>query len=332
MHVKNLIMTTSKGLFEPPNGNWGWMVVFGAQLINVFNQSLLSVFGLVFGPFLKVLNESETRIALVMNLSSAFLNLTGLITAPVMRSFSPRKVGIGGSLLVSLGLMLSSLTSSLNQIIFTYSFLVGSGLGLIGPAIFLAVSSYFTTKKSRAFGYAMAGTGLGQMILPQVVRFLLAEYGFRGTVIIMGSLSLHGVVGALLFQPVNWHLKQKENEYLSQNESTPLLPRVSSPPASREMPSKMQQNDFWKKLARSMDLSLLKDFRFVILNFGLACAYSVSIDFSLILPFFLQVKHLLIFLYLKIFSFMYSRKQQNLTEVKLQFACLYWLLLICCPG
>lgn len=283
-NVGRLVMTLVTHSLDPPNGGWRWMVVLGAQLINVCNQSLLSVFGLIFGPFFATLNESKTRIALVMNLCSAFLNLTGLITAPIMKKLSPREVAICGSLLVSAGLMFSSFAINLPQIIFTYSFMVGIGLGLLGPAIFLAVSSYFTTKKSRAIGFAMAGTGLGQMIFPQVVRFLLAEYGFKGTVLIMGSLSLHGVVGACLFQPVRWHLKRNK-----MSEVEPLL-RPSA------VTSHSEDVGVITRVARSMDLSLLKDVHFLLLNFGLACAYTVSIDFSLILPFFLQVSFFLSFL------------------------------------
>lgn len=276
-------MVHVREILEPPNGGWGWMVVFGACLINTCNQSLLSVFGLLFGAFFAVRNESATSIALVMNLCSVFLNLTGLLTAPLMRNFSSRQIALFGTFLTSFGLMLSSLASSLPQIIFTYSFMVGSGLGLISPAIFMVLSAYFTSKRPRALGFAMAGTGFGQMILPQIVRFLLAEFGFQGTVLIVGGLSLHGVVGAILFQPVDRHLKRVDC-----NENDPLLRPPSSDASSYEMPDYVNDG-FWRRLARSMDLSLLKDVRFLILNFGLACAYTVSIDVSLILPFFLQV-------------------------------------------
>lgn len=274
-------MKKSKQILEPPNGGWGWAVVFGSHLTNVFNQAVPSIFGLMFGPYFTSLNESKSRIALVMNLSSAFLNLTGLFIAPIIRNFTPRKVTVSGSLLVSFGLMLSSFTTSLQQTFITYSLMVGVGLGLIAPALFMAVSSYFTTKKSRAFGFSLAGACIGQMILPHIVRILLTEYGFRGTVLIMGSLSLHGVVGAFLFQPVDLHMKVTRTELEEELETESLMHQPAAAVSS--------ESGFWSKLAKTMDLSLLKDVRFVILNIGVACAYSVSMDFSLILPFFLQV-------------------------------------------
>jgi MFS family permease len=150
-----VIMRSSSEVFELPNGGWGWIVVFGAQLINVFNQSIISIFGLMFAPFFASINESKTRISLVMNFCSAFLNLSGLLTAPLLKKFSPRAIATYGSLLVSVGLMLSSFATSYFHILLTYSFMVGIGLGLLGPAIFMAVTSYFTTKKSRAIGFAL---------------------------------------------------------------------------------------------------------------------------------------------------------------------------------
>lgn len=50
------------------------------------------------------------------------------------------------------------------------------------------------------------------MIMPNIVRILLDEYGFRGAALIMASLAFHGLVGAALFQPVEWHMKRSFSE------------------------------------------------------------------------------------------------------------------------
>lgn len=52
----------------------------------------------------------------------------------------------------------------------------------------------------------MAGTALGMLILPQLVRILLEEYGFRGAVLLLSGLALHAMVGSTLLQPVKQHL------------------------------------------------------------------------------------------------------------------------------
>jgi predicted MFS family arabinose efflux permease len=65
----------------------------------------------------------------------------------------------------------------------------------------------------------MVGTALGMMAMPQAVQLLLEAYNFRGSVLILGGVALHALVGSMLLQPIRWHLrpeepKKEENEQL----------------------------------------------------------------------------------------------------------------------
>lgn len=114
---------------------------------------------------------------------------------------------------------------------------------------------------------------------------------------------LNGVVGAFLFQPVEKHLKRR---IIDENQSLTVM--------TIEVPSEANEDNssFWRKFINTMDLGLLQDSRFIILNFVLACGYAVAADFNLILTYFLKVsfKSCLSVDYLtKNMSFF--RKQQN---------------------
>ncbi|PNF41711.1 hypothetical protein B7P43_G03459, partial [Cryptotermes secundus] len=79
----------------------------------------------------------------------------------------------------------------------------------------------------------MVGTALGMMAMPQAVQLLLEEYNFRGSVLILGGVALHALVGSMLLQPIKWHLrpeepKEEENQQLENKEleyeaQSPLL-------------------------------------------------------------------------------------------------------------
>lgn len=71
---------------------------------------------------------------------------------------------------------------------------------------FVAVNSYFRERKGQAVGLSMAGTGIGQMLMPQLIRILLDRYGFEGTTLILGALCFNGIPAALLF-----HVRVLEN-------------------------------------------------------------------------------------------------------------------------
>lgn len=186
--------------------------------------------------------------------------------------------------------------------------LAGLGLGFISPSSFIAVNSYFSTKRGRAVGLALAGTGLGQMIMPYVVRILLDEYGFKGTTLIMGALALNGVVGAALFQPVKWHMKrfdensfnekkmllqpcQHKNLDTNDNEAKFEIEDDDCDVASIDSEVFFVKKPDWRsKLCKAMDLQLLRDPVFVSIAIGLALAYTASINFSMLFPYFLQVR------------------------------------------
>jgi MFS family permease len=111
----------------------------------------------------------------------------------MLKSYSPRFVNITGTLLTAFGLITSSFSTKMWHLL-SYAIFVGFGLGLIQSATFIAVNSYFSTKRGQAVGFAMAGTGLGQMLMPNITGFLLETYTFRGATLAIGALALHGVM------------------------------------------------------------------------------------------------------------------------------------------
>lgn len=92
-----------------------------------------------------------------------------------------------------------------DQVYSTYIFLrhlnifPGLGIGLLQSSTFLAIDAYFTTRRGRAVGVAMAGTGLGQMFMPHLVRYLLDNFAYKGTTLILGGLALNGVSFLIIF-------------------------------------------------------------------------------------------------------------------------------------
>lgn len=72
--------------------------------------------------------------AIVISGLDVMMNLSGLFVGPLLKKFSYRKVAIGGALLCSLGLILTSFCTTMLHIICTYSILNGIGVGLATSA------------------------------------------------------------------------------------------------------------------------------------------------------------------------------------------------------
>ena len=73
-----------------------------------------------------------------------------------------------GSLLGTLGFCLSSLATSIEYLFFTFSLLIGFGLGITFiPAVDI-VNDYFDVKKNIAFGLSLSGVGFGMLVYPYI--------------------------------------------------------------------------------------------------------------------------------------------------------------------
>lgn len=97
----------------------------------IFNVSLIPTFGILFEPFFEGNDESAM---IVMNLFQFLTNLTILATGFMIKDLSAKNFVIIGSSITFLGLLLSSAVKSLVQLIFTFSIMIGIGLGLLNPA------------------------------------------------------------------------------------------------------------------------------------------------------------------------------------------------------
>jgi hypothetical protein len=119
------------------------------------------------------------------------------------------------------------------------------------------------------------------MVLPIAISFLIEDYGYRGTILLASALSLHGIPGGLLFQPVEKHLIKVPIKNIDEHRRKMLFLKNNKP--KKENPS------FWERLSSAMDLKLLKSISFLNIIFGLGFFYMVNINFAMLLPFYLKV-------------------------------------------
>ncbi|XP_075971476.1 monocarboxylate transporter 12-like [Anticarsia gemmatalis] len=213
---KNSLVTSQKTQkiikLVPPDGGWGWMVLIGTALSNIFNQSMLSLFSLLYGDALEAMGHRTQGAALVLSTMLFVSNFGGPIAGAVVKLTSTRFVAVTGACFCTVGIFFSGFSSNIWHLVITYGVLLGLGLGFIQNSSFVAINSYFKLKKSRAVGLANVGTGVGQTVMPHLVRYLLENYGFRGACLLLSGLSLHGIAGCMLIQPVERHMKKIEEE------------------------------------------------------------------------------------------------------------------------
>ncbi|XP_052888939.1 uncharacterized protein LOC128297352 [Anopheles moucheti] len=191
---------------KAPDGGWGWMIVFAYGLANIMIVPVLQSFGLIFRDTFREIDISATKASIIINLASAVGMALGLFNGPLLRRYGFRKLAVAGGFLFSAGLMLTSSAVHFAHFIITYSIIASLGMGFCNSSFSLALNTYFVVRRNKAAGIAMTITGLGPILLPQLVSLLLGLYGARYCLLIIGALATHIIAGGLLLQPIKWHL------------------------------------------------------------------------------------------------------------------------------
>ncbi|XP_015597797.1 uncharacterized protein LOC107268974 [Cephus cinctus] len=189
---------------RPPDGGWGWVVVAASFMVNLIADGITFSFGVIFVEFLNYFGEGKSKTAWIGSLFMAMPLLSGPVASFLTDRYGCRRVSIAGSILATAGFVISSFTNSMELLIFTFGVVAGFGLSLCFVAAVVIVAYYFDKKRSFATGLSVCGSGIGTFIFAPVTQYLLAEYGWRGTTLILAGLFLNLAVCGCLMRDLEW--------------------------------------------------------------------------------------------------------------------------------
>uniref|UniRef100_T1IP78 Major facilitator superfamily (MFS) profile domain-containing protein n=1 Tax=Strigamia maritima TaxID=126957 RepID=T1IP78_STRMM len=198
-----------------PDGGWGWVVVFAAFMINLIADGITHSFGVMYVEFLNFFKESKGKTAWIGSLFMGIPLLAGPLASALADRFGCRKVTIAGALLAALGFILSSLSESIELLFLTFGIMSGFGLALCYVAAIVIVAYYFEKKRSFATGLAVSGSGIGTFIFAPLTQYLLGEFQWRGTILILAGFFLNIVVCGALMRDLEWTKKKYKCEKMS---------------------------------------------------------------------------------------------------------------------
>lgn len=205
---------------EPPDGGYGWFIVFGAFSVQFWVAGLVKSYGVLYVEIMETFPSTRASVAswIPAILSALCLALAPLSSALCQR-FSCRTVVFIGGIFCALGLALSYFATSLLHLLFTFGILTGIGGGLSTTPGIVIVSQYFEKHRALANGICVSGTAAGSFVLPILIKHLVEGFGFHGTILILGVCMLHVCFSATLYKPLDTADAKDEDEAVEEFES-----------------------------------------------------------------------------------------------------------------
>ncbi|GIX80701.1 monocarboxylate transporter 12 [Caerostris extrusa] len=211
---------------EPPDGGWGWVVVFCSFMIHVIVDGVTYTFGIFYLEFLRYFGESKGATAWVASIMVGTTFCVGPLASGLTNQFGCRTVTIVGSILAAFGLVVSILAPNITFLYFSIGLCTGTGFGLIYLPAIVCVTCYFEKKRAFATGIAVCGSGIGTSILAPLIEFLVKELGWRGAMLVTAGLVLSCTFFGAFFRPLQKKpqvVRRMTNGSIASNPTSPAI-------------------------------------------------------------------------------------------------------------
>ncbi|XP_049872731.1 monocarboxylate transporter 4-like isoform X2 [Pectinophora gossypiella] len=189
-----------QGLPPPPDGGYGWVIVFASFMCNLVVDGIGYSFGIFLPELVKFFGLGKGTVAWVGSLLAGMLLVAGPIVSALCNKFGCRAVCIAGAVFAAAAFALSSFSQSVTVMMLTYGLLGGFGFGMIYLPSIVAVGYYFDTRRSLATGIAVCGSGVGTFSFAPLAAFLLSTFGTwqRANLVLAGIILCCSIWGALM--------------------------------------------------------------------------------------------------------------------------------------
>jgi MFS family permease len=185
--------TVKKDKEEEIDGGYGWVVVFAVFFVHVFVLGNVYSFGIFYTVYLEYFDSTPSTIAWIGGISAALMTGFGVYSGKLADYYGNNKMVFLGGCFMGAGYFLASFSTQVWQLYLTQGLIVGIGYSLAFISGVSAVGQWFTKNRGLAVGVAVAGSGLGQFCMAQVVGTLIDSMGWRGALKILALIEIVGV-------------------------------------------------------------------------------------------------------------------------------------------
>ena len=168
----------------------GWVVVVGGALACGTAFGTVYTFGAFFEAMVEDLDAGRGSTALVFGVTLLLFFGFGVVSGPMADRFGPRRLVVGGAVLMATGLALTSRVETVSAGYLTYGVGVGLGGGMIVTPMYAVAGGWFTRRRALAMGVVATGNGLGTLVLVPLAERLIADHGWRTAYLTLALVDL----------------------------------------------------------------------------------------------------------------------------------------------
>jgi MFS family permease len=182
--------------------SYRWVIVAVGALMTCVGIGAMFSLAVYLAPMSVDTGWSRAGISSAMTLDFLVMGVASFGWGAASDRFGTRIVVLTGALLLGLGLLLASRTTSLLEFQLTYGILVGLAAGSFFAPMIAATTRWFENNRSLAVSLVSAGMGVAPMTISPFARWLISNYDWRIAMMTIGIAAWVLLIpAALLVRP-----------------------------------------------------------------------------------------------------------------------------------
>jgi MFS family permease len=174
---------TTSGLDSPR----AWIVVAAAFLSMFVVYGIVYSFGTFFDSMAEDFDSGKGATALMFSITTAWYFGLGLVSGRAADRYGPRPVLLVAAAVLGVALLLTSRVQSIWLGYITYGVGVGIAVACAYVPMVATVGAWFVKRRTTALGVAVAGIGVGTLVVAPIAERLIDAHGWRTAYVVLGA-------------------------------------------------------------------------------------------------------------------------------------------------
>jgi MFS family permease len=174
---------------------YGWVIVGISSLTLFLSLGIRFSFGVFYVALLNEYGWGRGETAGAFSLALLTHGFFGMVSGNLIDRFGPRVLFPLGAIFLAMGLAAASCITAIWHLYLLFGIITAMGLNTLAYVPHMAIiPKWFVRRKGLAAGLALAGMGVGTMVMAPVIQFLIDTVGWRFAFLILAGIVLGVVV------------------------------------------------------------------------------------------------------------------------------------------
>ncbi len=169
---------------------YGYVIVVVAFMLQAVGWGVFNSMGVFFKPFMDEFGWSRALISSAFSLAMLVCGMSSILQGRLSDRLGPRVVMAVGGVFLGIGYLLMSQVSHFWHVYLYCTVIIGFGISGTDVVMLSTTSRWFLRFRGLVTGIAKVGTGVGMLVMPILLNWLIVRYGWRITFFSLGILSL----------------------------------------------------------------------------------------------------------------------------------------------